>query len=58
MDKLKNGEETELKKMMEIETFEKTSVLCNIDNSYVFALSDTTDFHEGSPSFLKLGYNP
>ena len=58
MDKLKNGEETELKKMVEIETFEKTSDLCNIDNSYVFALSDTTDFHEGSPSFLKLVFNP
>ena len=58
MDNLKNGEETELKKMMEIETFEKTSVLCNIDTSYVFALSDTTDFYEGSPIFLKLGYNP
>ena len=50
MDKLKNGEETELKKMMEIETFEKTSVLCKIDNSYVFALSDTISI-TGSPSF-------
>ena len=58
MDKLKNGEGTELNKMMDIETFEKTSVLCNIDNSYVFALSDTTDFYEGSPSFIKLDFNP
>ena len=58
LDQLENEGETELKKMEEIPPLKNTTVFCRIDNSSVFALSETTKVYKGNPSILKLEFEP
>ena len=58
LDQLENEGETELKKMEEIPPLKNTTVFYRIDNSSVFALSETIRLFEGNPSILKLEFEP
>ena len=58
LDQLENEGETELKKMEEIPPLKNTIVYSRIDNSSVFALSETTYPYKGNPSILKLEFEP
>ncbi|XP_063724853.1 uncharacterized protein LOC134852917 isoform X2 [Symsagittifera roscoffensis] len=58
LDQLGKEGETELKKMEEIPPLKNTMVYCRIDNSSVFALSETTEVYKGNPSILKLEFEP
>ena len=59
LDQLENEGETDLKKMEEIPPLKKTFVFCRIDNSSVFALSNTPNtFFVGNRSILKLEFEP
>ena len=58
LDQLENEGETDLKKMEEIPPLKNTTVFCRIDNSSVFALSETILPCHGNPSILKPEFEP